>query len=219
MIDLCFTTWSEIGFMAPTLKVLAGPTTDGGVIGRFVEDTSTGLVEVEIWGADTGWVSGGSPKAIFNAPLVSPEEMARLGIPGEVVRGPEDMWDLFGGSTKKRLFDDLRDFFDDYMEEISNAGIYSIVGAYFLLAFVLDPNGPNNAGGVSFEGWFGIYGIAIVLAIVIVWLIRKSDIKNHTTVLERSKRLEKIEKIEHFTLAGLVAILIIFSALIYFSIE
>lgn len=119
-------------------------------------------------------------------------------------------------SKLETFLDNWKDFYNDYSDEMVAAGIYSVVGAYFLIEFVLDTNGALTPGGVGFRGRLGIYGVAIAVAIAIVWLIRNSDIKNHITFLGR---IERLDRIEVFAGVGLIAFVIVLSLSIYFSFE
>ena len=71
------------------VEVIAGPSRDGGVIGRFVKDSEPGL-RVETWrGPERGWVEGGMDAGgVMRAAPVSSEALREAGIPEEPP--PED---------------------------------------------------------------------------------------------------------------------------------
>ncbi len=67
------------------LKVLGGPSRDGGVVGRWVEDVDSGELRVETWrGPERGWVEGGMDAGtVLGSPQLSPKALERLGVPPE----------------------------------------------------------------------------------------------------------------------------------------
>ena len=67
------------------LKVLGGPSRDGGVIGRWVKDLDSGELRTETWrGPERGWEEGGINAAtVLRSPRCSPGALKRLGVPPE----------------------------------------------------------------------------------------------------------------------------------------
>ena len=67
------------------LKVLGGPSRDGGVIGRWVEDEEAGTAWVETWrGPERGWEEGGmDADTVLRSPELSAKGLRRAGIPEE----------------------------------------------------------------------------------------------------------------------------------------
>ena len=66
------------------LKVLGGPSRDGGVIGRWVKDLDSGELRSEIWGGpERGWEEGGHADTVLRSPELSAKALRRAGIPEE----------------------------------------------------------------------------------------------------------------------------------------
>ena len=65
------------------VKVLGGPSRDGGVIGRWVEDLDSGELRTETWrGPERGWEEGGINAAtVLRSPELSAKGLRRAGIP------------------------------------------------------------------------------------------------------------------------------------------
>ena len=65
--------------------MLGGPSRDGGVIGRWVEDVDSGKLRVETWrGSDRGWVEGGMDAGtVMGSPELSPKGLRAAGIPAD----------------------------------------------------------------------------------------------------------------------------------------
>ena len=65
------------------LKVLGGPSRDGGAIGRWVEDLDSGELRVETWrGSARGWVEGGMDAGtVMRSPELSSKGLRAAGIP------------------------------------------------------------------------------------------------------------------------------------------